>query len=208
MEEKNEIAAIDTEVSEGVGASTNETSFGRFKDLKSLLSAYDNLQSEFTRRCQRVKTLERESELLKSENESLKGRFAEQDGANSDAKGTFLKKYPDAEEFYNSLDIASVGEGELTVDFLEKSYVEKLKGEINALKTQAESEDDLFSLIDKKPKVRERIIKSYLEQVDGFKPKVNLSVGSGVSVTAPPHKPKTLQDAGELALKYFENKEY
>ena len=34
--------------------------FGKFKDAKSLLNAYNALQSEFTRRCQRVKELERE----------------------------------------------------------------------------------------------------------------------------------------------------
>ena len=32
--------------------------FGKFKDAKSLLNAYNALQSEFTRRCQKVKELD------------------------------------------------------------------------------------------------------------------------------------------------------
>ena len=35
-----------------------ETSLGKFKDVSSLLSAYNSLQSEFTKRCQKIKELE------------------------------------------------------------------------------------------------------------------------------------------------------
>lgn len=40
----------------------NETSvsLGKFKDVNALLAAYNSLQSEFTKRCQRVKELEAE----------------------------------------------------------------------------------------------------------------------------------------------------
>lgn len=40
------------------GATQSETSLGKFKDVTSLLKAYNSLQSEFTKRCQRVKELE------------------------------------------------------------------------------------------------------------------------------------------------------
>ena len=35
-----------------------EVSLGKFKDVNALLSAYNSLQSEFTKRCQKVKELE------------------------------------------------------------------------------------------------------------------------------------------------------
>ncbi len=41
---------------EGVNAQTS--SFGKFKDLKSLLDGYNSLEAEFTRRCTRIKELE------------------------------------------------------------------------------------------------------------------------------------------------------
>ena len=40
---------------EGVKA---EISLGKFKDVNSLLQAYNSLESEFTKRCQRIKELE------------------------------------------------------------------------------------------------------------------------------------------------------
>lgn len=35
-----------------------DISLGKFKDVKSLLNAYNSLESEFTKRCQRIKELE------------------------------------------------------------------------------------------------------------------------------------------------------
>lgn len=42
------------------GEQGGEVSLGKFKDVNALLSAYSSLQSEFTKRCQRVKELEAE----------------------------------------------------------------------------------------------------------------------------------------------------
>lgn len=39
-------------------AETEKEGYGKFKDAKSVLEAYDSLQAEFTKRCQRVKELE------------------------------------------------------------------------------------------------------------------------------------------------------
>ena len=47
-------------------------SYGKFKDTESLLNAYNSLQSEFTRRCQRVKELERELSVVKTNPSVLK----------------------------------------------------------------------------------------------------------------------------------------
>ena len=41
-------------------------SYGKFKDKEGLLNAYNSLQAEFTRRCQRVKELERELKQVKT----------------------------------------------------------------------------------------------------------------------------------------------
>ena len=36
----------------------SQVSLGKFKDVNALLSAYNSLQSEFTKRCQKIKELE------------------------------------------------------------------------------------------------------------------------------------------------------
>ena len=43
---------------EKIGEQGGEVSLGKFKDVNALLSAYSSLQSEFTKRCQRIKELE------------------------------------------------------------------------------------------------------------------------------------------------------
>ncbi len=40
------------------GANSTEASYGKFKDANALLQAYNSLESEFTKRCQRIKELE------------------------------------------------------------------------------------------------------------------------------------------------------
>ena len=42
--------------------SFDNTTIGKFKDTKSLLEAYNNLQSEFTRKCQKLSELEKQIE--------------------------------------------------------------------------------------------------------------------------------------------------
>lgn len=55
-----------TEASENIlGGKIAPTFLGKFKDVESLLKAYDALQAEFTKRCQLVKALEGEVESLR-----------------------------------------------------------------------------------------------------------------------------------------------
>lgn len=50
---------------EELGGSTESVSLGKFKDVNALLSAYNSLQAEFTKRCQRLKELEGKSAVDK-----------------------------------------------------------------------------------------------------------------------------------------------
>ncbi|MCQ2399825.1 MAG: hypothetical protein MJ072_04905 [Clostridia bacterium] len=50
---------VETE-NEVKGDDANVISYGKFKDLTSLLKSYENLEAEFTRRSQRLKELEGE----------------------------------------------------------------------------------------------------------------------------------------------------
>lgn len=62
--ERNEQIANEPHTAEAeqtkTGGGTGEISFGKFKDAKSLLNAYNSLEAEFTKRCQRLRELEGE----------------------------------------------------------------------------------------------------------------------------------------------------
>ena len=58
LNEQTETVAHTAEAESNKGESSVEVSLGKFKDAEALLNAYNSLQSEFTKRCQRVKELE------------------------------------------------------------------------------------------------------------------------------------------------------
>ncbi len=61
MENKNEQTTPQTQTAEAEvneGEKVGEVSLGKFKDVGALVNAYNSLQSEFTKRCQKIKELE------------------------------------------------------------------------------------------------------------------------------------------------------
>ena len=71
--EQIEVEAQPVATEKEVGAEKTEISLGKFKDVNALLNAYNSLQAEFTKRCQRIKELEGKTavdNLAKSETES------------------------------------------------------------------------------------------------------------------------------------------
>ena len=58
--EQTEDGSQVAEATEKTGEGGKAVSYGKFKDAEALLSAYNSLQAEFTKRCQRVKELETE----------------------------------------------------------------------------------------------------------------------------------------------------
>ena len=51
-------------------SSLSGSQFGKFKDANSLLTAYNNLQAEFTKKCQKLSELEKEK-LQEVENNNI-----------------------------------------------------------------------------------------------------------------------------------------
>ena len=74
----------------------SSASLGKFKDVNALLAAYNSLQSEFTKRCQRIKELEAEKvaavdkDTPTEKSEETEHRNA---GITEEDKENFLKGY-------------------------------------------------------------------------------------------------------------------
>lgn len=62
---KNEQTAVNAGAPVGETAKDIAASLGKFKDVNALLAAYNSLQAEFTKRCQRIKELERSAAVDK-----------------------------------------------------------------------------------------------------------------------------------------------
>ncbi len=74
------------------GATVTEVSFGKFKDANALLSAYNALEAEFTKRCQRVKELEAQTLAVDKEITPTLTQVKEEGVLDKD-KNDILKEY-------------------------------------------------------------------------------------------------------------------
>lgn len=137
MENKNEqttpqAQTAGAEVIEG--EKIGEVSLGKFKDVGALINAYNSLQSEFTKRCQKIKELE-----------------------------------------------SKVAMGDKT----------KVPPVDNSAKPTSQENTTLLD--------KEKILKEYLLDIIGNKPSAIIMDGAGVGVKTPVNRPKTIEEAGNLA---------
>ena len=94
INEQTELNSHTAEAEKEVGEGKSEVSLGKFKDVNALIDAYNSLQSEFTKRCQKIKELE--GKLSCSDNaKPLKENSAPVDGEHTTLKDKeqFLKEY-------------------------------------------------------------------------------------------------------------------
>ena len=76
---------------ENAGAGAAEVSLGKFRDVNALLNAYNSLQAEFTKRCQRVKELEAAAAV--ADKETVKVSPTENTGITPQEKETLIRDY-------------------------------------------------------------------------------------------------------------------
>jgi len=172
------------------------TSLEKFKNVESLQKAYNSLESEFTKRSQRLRRLEEECAALKAQLGDNLSSGAKSGGAVGTTAEEFFKKYPDAAKYLESPDKLAALKGDGT---LENAYIELLTGKLNNLAELSESRDHIISHIDSA--MKDEIIRDFLSEISCVKPK-QFIVGGETAVT-PPLRPKTLSEAKTLAEKYF-----
>ncbi len=177
-----------------------QNEFGKFSTKEELLSAYSSLESEFTRRCQKLKELERENERLKNSEQVVKNS----DNEVFQRGKAFREKYPEAQELLPSLYDLAAKSGDEAEGFLERAYVNYLKGELENQKNYYSSEGYILEKAGESQAVKDGIIREYLVGVDCSKPTVGRFKGNGESVIAPPSKPRSLSEANRIANIIFE----
>ena len=197
-EKQEMVTSHPTEVDSLVGDRQND--FGKFSTAEELVSAYNSLESEFTRRCQKLKELERENERLKKLEQPVKDSEKEvfQRGK------AFRDKYPDAEKLLPSLYDLAAKSGDEAEGFLERAYVNYLKGELENQKSYYSSNSYILEKAYENQAVKDGIIREYLVGVDNSKPTVGRFKGNGESIITPPSKPKTLSEANRIASIIFQ----
>ena len=166
--------------------------YGKFKDAESLLKAYESLESEFTRRSQRLKAVE--GELLSRFQEEKTAEKAEESKVNKDED--FVGRYPKSSEFTDDI------EKELNNSSCkEQAYIKILERKLDDAKNNLHEKERNCSFNED---FESQVIKDYLKKVMQAKPKAQVLSGSLLSV--PPLKPTTIAEASVMAKKYIKRK--
>ena len=166
--------------------------YGKFKDAESLLKAYESLESEFTRRSQRLKAIEGEL-ALRSEKDKAKGNAVGLATAEE-----FVGRYPHAVKYAEEIKRKQSEDGE-GFQGVEDAYIKILERElVGAQSKLSENKGDFHQ------DLSDAVIKDYLKKVMNAKSTVKHT--GGTMLTVPPRKPSTLQEASAIAKNYIKRK--
>ncbi|MBQ8424540.1 MAG: hypothetical protein IJX17_00785 [Clostridia bacterium] len=166
--------------------------FGKFKDAKSLLNAYNNLQAEFTRKCQQL------AELKKfEENENAKEPAEEftsvDDFVNSNMGMDKYKK--EITEIISHDELSNLPNKYQVAYIIAKEVESKSANLLN-------DQNYLDEYILNNPLIKDKIISNYLSNLNNITPAPSIMSGNSSNVYFSPNtEPKTIKEAGELFSK-------
>lgn len=165
--------------------------FGKFKDAKTLLEAYNSLQAEFTRKCQRLADFQK----------------------NQDENAIFVN-YKNLDEFINDTTDSDKYKKEITEILVNDNEINNLPNKYQvAFKIAKESENKVAEnlnsqeFLDKyvlnNENIKSQIINSYLSSLNNISTAPKVITGNSTNVYFSPNnsKPKTLKEAGEIFSK-------
>lgn len=206
----------------------------KFSSAEELEKAYDNLQREFTKKCQANSALVRELETARSgerkedegEREPQTSRPEGQhtdlptaengDGAptpfyeSEDWDGRvsgFMQKYPSAARHAHEIAKELAKDRELATqsDCLEQAYFRVLRAADRPYEELAADDGFLEKYVYASERVRERIIEDYLREKIEMRVPPTIAA-SGRTHLTPPSRPKSIREAGGIVKNMLENR--
>ena len=162
--------------------------YGKFKDAESLLKAYNSLQTEFTKKSQRLSELENsKTEFTREEKINQAIKELEQ---NHNIAQKFSSDIKQAVKDLDSVDYRQLVQDELLKN-LEKNY--------RSADEYIQDQDFLTNFVYSNQAIRDNIIREYLTNLTNASPvRVVSNISSSIPVS-PPSSPATIQEAGRLA---------
>ncbi len=164
---------------------------GKFKNAQALFDAYNNLQAEFTKKCQRLSELEKEKTVEQTQ-EKKDERLNEFLSSNKDA---LLYK----DEFSSFLE-----KEQNTIGSIDGAWAKFVLSKLSSDQEHYTSEPIVNKYIFQDENVRNKIIENYIKELNHKKPPVIMSKQSGMVVAEQkPATPSTLKEAKKLVEDMF-----
>ena len=202
---------------------------GKFKDANALLTAYNNLQAEFTRKCQLLKSLQQdkidgenkpadstEDSKIKENNENIT-----KNSENNDENAKLSSYLSAGGEENNQDDYLQSLSQFLEENELAKDYAEEIENYLQGNRIKNPYEDAWANVVLDHIKVKQsdplisqyvltsddvknKIIENYLNELANQKPPYVISSQGGQRVSGViPDSPKTLEEAKKLVNNMF-----
>lgn len=179
---------------------------GKFKDAQKLLGAYNELQSEFTRKCQKLSEVQKQ---LEEQNQSQNGtaeienNSKEKEFAWGNKLENFLQMHKNASGLVEDITNEIINDNDLkdSEDALEKAYMRVMEKNYQPQENLAKNEEFLNKYIYSNDEIKDKIIKDYVSSLQDIKSPIQVtSIGQIGSIASTP-KFANLTDAN----KYVEN---
>lgn len=227
MEPANTLNKVDDK--SAVSEVGSQGQLGKFKDVDALLNAYNNLEAEFTRKCQLLKSLQQEKvdeeEIKNSDNlkENDKNLQKNSENIENNQENTLKndKLSQNENEDNNQEDYLHSLSQFLEENVLAKDYADEIKSYLDGKRIKNPFEDAWANVILEHIKVnksdplisqyvlssdevKNKIIENYLNDLKNQKPPYIISSQGGQRVSGVlPDNPKTLDEAKKILNNMF-----
>lgn len=191
----DEIAPVE-DIFQGASQKTEETTekeidqkpSSKFKSVEELEKAYNELEKEFTRRCQKLAKYEKEI-----------GQSTETPGEWKAKVDKFFDETPDAKQFAREIagEISKDTSLRSRSDCLEVALTRVLLSRYRTPRDLATDEEFLKEHILGSDFVKKAVIDGYMKDLRAGKPPVLINK-AGQNTVAPRNKPQSIQEAGRL----------
>lgn len=187
----------------------SSSNLGKFKDPANLLSAYNNLEKEFTKKCQKLAELSKTNEQLLSKNQSDTTTILSQEENKTTDWTTyakdFVKENPEAKKYANEIFEIVKSDKNLASSPNCLEYALAICESNHKVDTESLLSDPQFlsEHVYSNNEIKEKIINEYLLSLKtGTQmPKFISGTTQHVNVTISEKKPKTIKDASNILRK-------
>ncbi|MGN1222652.1 MAG: hypothetical protein ACI4T1_00785 [Christensenellales bacterium] len=167
----------------------------KFKSVEALENAYENLEKEFTKKCQMLNKL-----LSENKDENSLPQYQKEDWLTK--VSTFIENNNHAKDFLNDIAKTLVEDENLAKkeDALELAYSKVLKDNFKTKEELASDDNFLNDYIFNNEEIKNKIIENYLTDVQNNKTiPLMINRNGSLSVSSPRFIPKNLKEAGRYA---------
>lgn len=201
---------VEENVEEGAVAAQEGSQFGKFSCAEDLVKAYNNLQAEFTRKCQKLSEIqkqfaEKEVEETSVKDETVKISPAFENDNWQEEVAKFLQENENAKQFSREISSEILKDKALqsSPNMLELAWARVLSKNFKTPKQMAEESSFISEFVLSNEEVKKQVFGNYLKDLKAAPPVIGNYVKGGGTLISKVSKPSSLSDAKVLAERFF-----